>query len=176
LATAGIGAWQARRISRTAPKMRVPLTRVIMVAPLFAGMFAYVTEPKWMEWSSFSMPSWARWIGVVLGLLTFPLTYWVLTSFGTNMGEGIGPQHRLITTGPYHWVRHPMYAMDMAVAVSIGLIASNWFILIWAAGLLIAVRFVVIPREEARLIEIFGEAYRQYQRKTGSLLPFVWHA
>jgi protein-S-isoprenylcysteine O-methyltransferase Ste14 len=49
--------------------------------------------------------------------------------------------------------------------------AANWFILLWALVALIALRLVVIPREEAQLVATFGDAYRRYRRGTGSLLP-----
>jgi protein-S-isoprenylcysteine O-methyltransferase Ste14 len=61
----------------------------------------------------------------------------------------------------------------MALFVSIGLMAANWFILLWAAVALIALRLVVIPREEAQLVAKFGDAYRRYRRGTGLLLPLL---
>lgn len=51
------------------------------------------------------------------------------------------------------------------------LMAANWFILLWAVVASIAVRLVVIPREEAELVARFGDDYRRYRSGTGSLLP-----
>jgi protein-S-isoprenylcysteine O-methyltransferase Ste14 len=70
-------------------------------------------------------------------------------------------------------MRHPLYTGAIALFVSIGLMAVNWFIVLWAVVALIAVRLVVIPREEAQLVATFGDAYRRYRGGTGSLLPLL---
>jgi protein-S-isoprenylcysteine O-methyltransferase Ste14 len=126
-----------------------------------------------MMWASLSLPTWARWTGVAIGLLVVPSIYWVLTALGTNVSETVltKPQHRLVTTGPYRWVRHPLYTVGIALFLSIALMAGNWFMLLWAVVALIAVRVVVIPREEAQLVARFGDEYRRYRTGTGSLLP-----
>jgi protein-S-isoprenylcysteine O-methyltransferase Ste14 len=145
-----------------------------MVAPLLGGILAYLANPGWMAWASVVVPTWIRWIGVALGVAVVPSVYWVLATFGAHVGQAdlTKQQYRLVTMGPYRWVRHPMYAVGFTLALSIGLMAANWFILFWAIVLLVCVRFVVIPREEARLEDMFGDAYRQYRSSTGALLPF----
>ena len=37
--------------------------------------------------------------------------------------------HVLVTTGPYRWMRHPLYAMGGALFVAVGLMSASWFIL-----------------------------------------------
>jgi protein-S-isoprenylcysteine O-methyltransferase Ste14 len=114
-----------------------------------------------------------RWTGVALGLLVVPSIWWVLSTIGANVSETVltKAQHRLVTAGPYAWVRHPLYAVGIVLFLSVALIAANWFILLWTALTAAAVRFVVIPQEEANLIAAFGDAYRTYQGRTGALLP-----
>jgi protein-S-isoprenylcysteine O-methyltransferase Ste14 len=182
LATLGISArrrWQARRaggaIRRSAEPAGLMAGRLLVAVPLFGGVVAYLANPNWVGWASVSLPLWARWTGVALGLLVAPLAYWVLTALGTNVSETVltKPQHRLVTTGPYRWVRHPLYTVGIALFASIGLMGANWFILLWALVALIGVRLVVIPREEAQLVDRFGDDYRRYRSGTGSLLPSV---
>ncbi|MGH7575270.1 MAG: methyltransferase [Longimicrobiales bacterium] len=147
--------------------------RVLVALPLFGGVVAYLANPSWMAWASLGIPSWARWMGVGLGALVVPSVYWVLTTLGTNVSETVltKQQHQLVTAGPYRWVRHPLYTVGIALFVSMGLMAANWFILLCTVVALIAVRFVVIPREEAQLVAAFGDEYRRYRTETGSLLP-----
>lgn len=180
LATIGISAgrrWQARRAGTVIRRGDEPpgliAGRLLVALPLFGGVVAYLANPASMEWASLNLPPWARWTGVALGLLTVPSIYWVLTTLGTNVSETVltKPEHQLVTTGPYRWVRHPLYAVGIALFLSIALMAANWFILLWTVVALVALRLVVIPREEGELVARFGDGYREYQRGTGSLLP-----
>ena len=180
--TLGISAgrrWQARRAGGTIRRREEPraliLGRAIVALPLFGGVVLYIANPRWMAWASVDLPSWIRWAGVGLGVLVVPSVHWVLTSLGTNVSETVltKRQHRLVTVGPYRWVRHPLYTAAIALFVSLGLMAANWFILLWAMIALLAIRFVVIPREEANLVVAFGDDYRRYRDATGSLVPLL---
>jgi protein-S-isoprenylcysteine O-methyltransferase Ste14 len=136
-------------------------------------MVAYIINPRWMAWSALPLPTAVRWGGVVVGLATLPLIYWVLRSIGRNISETVltKTDHRLVTHGPYRWVRHPLYTVATMAFVALGLIAANAFIL--ALGLLIFVGMAVliVPREEAELSAKFGPAYEAYRRRTGGLFP-----
>ncbi len=169
--------WQARRSSTVVPRHRErPLLivgRLVVGLPLFGGALTYVSNPRWMEWASAGLPAWSRWLGVGIGLLTVPAVYWVLRTLGANVTETVltKSDHRLVTTGPYAWVRHPLYATGSTLFLSIGLMAANWFILLWAVIALMGIRLSVIPVEERALVAKFGNQYRRYQRRTGMLLP-----
>jgi len=181
-ASLGISAWrrgQARRatgaIARTEEPPLLIAGRLLVALPLFGGVVAYLVNPDWMAWASLSVPLSVRWIGVALGLLTVPAVYWVLTTLGANVSETVltKKDYLLVITGPYRWVRHPLYSTGITLFLSIGLMAANWFILLWAGMALMSIRLVIIPREEAHLVATFGEEYRRYRARTGSLLPPV---
>jgi protein-S-isoprenylcysteine O-methyltransferase Ste14 len=180
LATIGISAmrrWQARRAGTVIRRGEEPpgliAGRLLVAFPLFGAVVLYLANPAWMEWASVSVPAWVRWTGVALGFLTVPSIYWVLTTLGTNVSETVltKPEHQLVTTGPYRWVRHPLYTVGIGLFLSVALMAANWFMLLWTAIALIALRLVVIPREEAGLVARFGDEYRQYRRRTGAMMP-----
>lgn len=168
---------RARQASGTIPRSQEPpgliAGRLGVALPLFGGVLAYLLNPAWMAWASFGLPPWIRWAGAALGLAAIPSVYWVLSNLAENVSETVltKRQHRLVTTGPYRWVRHPLYTVGIALFVSIGLMAANWFILLWAAVALIAIRVVVVPREEAHLVQTFGDDYRRYRRRTGAMWP-----
>ena len=147
--------------------------RLIVALPLFVAILAYVANPGWMQWSSFESPAWLRWAGAGLGLLTVPTVHWVFRSIGSNVSETVltKEHHELVTRGPYRWIRHPLYSVGIALILSIGLMAANWFILLLGLVALVTVRVVVVPREEGALIEAFGDEYRDYVRHTGGLVP-----
>ncbi len=86
---------------------------------------------------------------------------------------GIQAAHRLVTSGPYRWVRHPGYLGNLLSLTGISLALSS----LMALGLtaltvpLIAWR---IGREEAMLLEAFGDDYRAYRGRTRRLVPFIY--
>lgn len=152
--------------------------RVMMTLIKIAGLvlwlspLVYLINPHWMVWSKIGLPEWVRWLGVGIGILCIMGIYWLFSS----IGSGITPtsatrqQHALVTNGPYRWVRHPLYTVGSSLFIAFGMMADNWFI----AGLgiltfiLMAVR---TPKEEANLIEKFGDEYREYMKRTGRFLP-----
>jgi protein-S-isoprenylcysteine O-methyltransferase Ste14 len=139
---------------------------------LWFSPLVYLINPQWMAWSKIGLPEWTRWFGIGLGLLCTFGIYWLFSS----IGSGITPtsatrkEHKLVTSGPYRWVRHPLYTTGSTFIVAFGLMADNWFIAMLGilAFTLMAFR---TPQEEANLIEKFGDDYRQYMKRTGRFLP-----
>jgi protein-S-isoprenylcysteine O-methyltransferase Ste14 len=79
---------------------------------------------------------------------------------------------RLITTGPYRFIRHPMYSAVLLITVS--LVLSRFTLArltVWTA--LLAVLLAKLQHEEVLLAKRFRE-YTAYQRRTKRLVPFVF--
>lgn len=142
---------------------------------LWLAIFAYLIQPAWVSWAKVDLPEWARWLGIAMGIGADALAYWVFRSLGNNISPTVVTRktHTLVTSGPYRWVRHPLYAMGMIAYLGFALLAENALIAAIAVVgfLLLNVR---LPREEARLIERFGDEYRDYMRRTGRFLPRVF--
>jgi protein-S-isoprenylcysteine O-methyltransferase Ste14 len=147
--------------------------RALVALLLFGGAAAYVANPAWMAWASYDAPVWLRWLGVVLGLFTVPAVHWVLSTLGRNVSETMltKDHHELVTGGPYRWIRHPLYTTGVVLFAALGLMAANWFILLFAVLALLSMRLVVVPLEERALLARFGADYHQYIRRTGAMLP-----
>jgi protein-S-isoprenylcysteine O-methyltransferase Ste14 len=126
-----------------------------------------------MAWSTVDLPAWLRWAGVIVGLAMLPVLYWVLRSIGDNISETIltKESHGLVTHGPYRWIRHPLYSVASIAFLALGLISANAFILVSGVVILAGIALFVVPKEDAQLEAKFGDPYREYRRKTGSLLP-----
>ena len=139
---------------------------------LWLSPLVYLLNPNWMAWSKIGLPEWVRWLGVIIGLLCIAGIYWLFSS----IGSGITPtsatrkQHTLVTSGPYRWVRHPLYTVGSSMFLSFGMMADNWFIA--ALGILTFILMAIrTPKEEANLIEKFGDEYRHYMKRTGRFFP-----
>jgi protein-S-isoprenylcysteine O-methyltransferase Ste14 len=81
------------------------------------------------------------------------------------------PHARLVQSGPYRLVRHPMYAGGIVLAYGWALLVSGWLTLIYATVLLVFLD-IKSAREERWLVEKFPE-YPDYQRRVRKLIPFI---
>jgi len=150
------------------------LMTIIKVGGLILWLtpLVYLLNPNWMAWSKVGLPDWVRWLGVGIGILCVVMIYWLFSS----IGSGITPtsatrkQHTLVTSGPYRWVRHPLYTVGSSLFIAFGMMADSWFIA--ALGVLAFIAMASrTPKEEANLIEKFGDEYREYMKHTGRYLP-----
>jgi protein-S-isoprenylcysteine O-methyltransferase Ste14 len=139
---------------------------------LWLSALAYLINPAWMAWARAGLPDAVRWSGIGVGAACVGLIYWLFRSIGAGISPTVATrrEHRLVTHGPYRWVRHPLYPVATALFLSFAAAADNWFIAVLAifALILLAAR---VPNEEAHLIEKFGDEYRQYMKRTGRFLP-----
>jgi|SRR5690349_6439610 len=153
-----------------------PMMTMIRVGGLVLWLtpLVYLINPAWMAWSKIGLPEWLRWLGAILGVLCVLGIYWLFSS----IGSGITPtsatrkQHQLVTSGPYRWVRHPLYTIGASLFIAFGMIADNWLIAV--LGMLAFIGMAIrTPKEEANLIEKFGDEYREYMKRTGRFFPKI---
>jgi protein-S-isoprenylcysteine O-methyltransferase Ste14 len=170
---------RARRLGGTIPRARegnrFAAARLVLAAPLYLPLVAYLIYPPWMKWASVPLPLWVRWVGVVVGVAMLPCIYWVMVSIGKNVSETYLTKegHELVQHGPYRWVRHPLYSVATTTIMALGLVAANVYILVVATLAIIGIASLVVPKEEAELIRKFGSQYQEYQKRTGRFLPRV---
>ena len=138
----------------------------------YLGMLAWLIYPPLMAWGDLAWPMGMRWFGLTLAATNLPLLYWMFSNLGNSITPTVKTrkQHRLVTSGPYQYIRHPLYTFGTLFFVGIILITGNWFIMVGAVVSLTAL-FARTPQEEAMLLERFGEEYREYMGRTGRYLP-----
>jgi len=135
----------------------------------------YIVAPEQLSWAALPLPAGWRWVGVGMGLVGIFLLFWVHHTLGKNFSvPGVMKEKQsLITTGPYRWVRHPMYTALFLVTIVYFLISANWFIGVVWIGWIVGTVASMIRDEEAVLIEKFGDEYRAYVQRTGRFLPRI---
>ena len=115
-----------------------------------------------------------QWAGVGLVLIGFGVAFWARMHLGRNWGipMSLREGHELVTSGPYAYVRHPIYSGIMLAAVG-SILAVG---LVWLAlFVLCTVYFVVSARtEEKMMLAQFPDTYPAYLRRTKMLVPFVF--
>jgi len=79
--------------------------------------------------------------------------------------------NKLCTSGPFKYVRHPLYAAFLSVFnIGLALYLNSYVYVAWAV-LLHPVWHYIVGFEERLMTDVFGEAYVEYQKKTGRFIP-----
>lgn len=139
---------------------------LIIIVPI------YLLFSPSLFWFDLSIPDWLRWLGVSVGILSLPFLIWVQHTLGKHwtVSLELREDHKLVTSGPYRWVRHPMYTVHIAYFFTWVLVSANLLLLINYLLTIILI-FARIPKEEQMLLDQFGDEYRAYMKRTGRLLP-----
>ena len=146
--------------------------QALITLATFGWLLTYLIAPQWIAWSQVELPQWMRFGGGGLGVVAIGLFVWMFKHLGANVTATAQtrPDAQLVTTGPYRWIRHPMYAFGLIWFLAIIVLTASWFIAVTSAA---GFSFLLIRcrREEANLIEKFGDEYRAYMRRTGRFFP-----
>jgi protein-S-isoprenylcysteine O-methyltransferase Ste14 len=138
----------------------------------FISLVVYAFSPLRLRALALPLPGWLRWAGVVLGLASLGFWTWTHVALGPlwsaqlQLREG----HRLVTSGPYARIRHPMYTAIFGWMAGLALVSANWALVVGVAGT-IAFWAARVPREEQMMLEQFGDEYREYMKRTGRYFP-----
>ena len=113
-------------------------------------------------------------LGIIITIIGLGFAVWARIHLGKNWSSrpGIKVDHKLIRTGPYLYVRNPIYTgILFGYAGTAIVIGELWaFVLI----LLVLVAFMgKIRVEEKFLLEEFGEAYVRYRKEVKTLIPYL---
>jgi len=140
------------------------------------GMFIlpgiYVLTP-FLAPADYTLPELAGWIGAGLFVSALFLLWRSHADLGANFTPVAEVQegHRLVTTGVYQYIRHPMYASHFLWAFAQPLLLWNW---VAGFGLLITFIPLYVVRvhvEERMLAARFGAEYEKYMERTGRIFP-----
>ena len=115
-------------------------------------------------------------LAVALAFASALLTLWSVRTLGKQwaLAARLVEGHELVTSGPYQYVRNPIYSGMLGMLVATGIAVSRpW-------GLLLGVLFfwvgtVVRVRAEERLLrDAFGQTWIEWSRRTAALVPGLW--
>jgi protein-S-isoprenylcysteine O-methyltransferase Ste14 len=116
------------------------------------------------------------WLGAFVYLCVLGLFYRTHRDLGHNWSVSLDVRegHTLVTTGVYAHVRHPMYSGFWLMALAQLLMLPNW--VAGPAGLIGfgILFFGRVGREEAMMLDAFGEKYRAYMQRTARIIPWLY--
>jgi len=116
--------------------------------------------------------NWMAWTGVVLTWAGIAVAVWARSCIGQYWSARVTlkEDHQLIRTGPYRFVRHPIYSGMLLGVIGRALTLGTWSGVLAIAIILVA-HWRKALREESMLTREFGQEYSRYRRSTGFLFP-----
>jgi protein-S-isoprenylcysteine O-methyltransferase Ste14 len=169
-----------RRARRTPKLRRADGGReIVLMAISGTGLgvlpFIYVVSNA-PHFANYPFRPWQAWLGAAL----FAASLWLFHRTHKELGRNwsvtleVRDRHTLVTSGVYSRVRHPMYSAFWLWALAQALLLPNW--IAGPAGVIGfgTLFFLRIGREEALMIETFGDDYRRYMARTSRILPGIY--
>lgn len=140
----------------------------IYIVLVFTGFQKALTD-SWLQ-IRFPFDSLVQVIGLSFTAFGYFLFIWSVLARGRYATSWEMPEkHKLVTWGPYRYVRHPAYLAYFTLFIGLPLTQLN---LIAIIPLIAVPGYIQIANiEEELLIKRFGEEYQRYQRTTGKFFP-----
>ena len=164
-----VAAQTAKRVAKSGVRQFVGFRVAILVILLlvvrsgvFKGHYAIVSNPV------------LQGIGMALFLIGLGLAVWARVHLGRNWGAPMSEKvdAELVTTGPYQYIRNPIYSGITLAAIGTA-VAVSWYWLVAVA--LMGAYFVDSATVEEHTMErLFPDAYPAYKRSTKKLIPFIF--
>ncbi len=151
-----------------APYLKIMLA-LSSIGMLFLPLIYAATE--WLDYFEMELIDPIRiaailaYIGVIIYML------WIMRTLSVNIALQSEKRY-LVTTGPYKYVRHPLYGTFVAMSIVQTLIASNWLLLTFVPIIYVAMR-LRLPQEEGSLIDEYSDEYLAYKKRTGAFFPKI---
>ena len=136
-----------------------------VVIGLDAVRFGWSQVPLWLQV--------AGGLAIALGLYAFHVVMETNTFAAPVVKIQSERKHQVISTGPYAYVRHPMYAGAIPLVVGTPLLLGSWYGLIWAAALIALLGYRAVLEENTLKAELEGyDAYAARVRYR--VVPGLW--
>jgi protein-S-isoprenylcysteine O-methyltransferase Ste14 len=112
--------------------------------------------------------------GVILCAVGMAFLVWARQHLGRNWSQTVSTKkgHELVTSGPYGYVRHPMYAGGLVACIGSAIVSGGaWIFLLTILGGLFLWR---VGAEDKLMAQQFPNEYPNYKKRTKALIPFLW--
>ena len=153
---------------------RVPWTRELRIRALIAVVVVILVRIGVFRGRGLNTDPRRAALGVALFALGLGFAIWARVHIGRNWGTPMTQKDEpeLVTSGPYHLVRHPIYSGVLVAGLGTAVALSwTWLIAVGLAGIYFLYSATV---EERYLTEQFPDAYPAYKRSTKMLVPFIF--
>jgi protein-S-isoprenylcysteine O-methyltransferase Ste14 len=144
-------------------------------------MFIVILLMLWQDWpgwlgTQLLSGGWVEyWLSVALIVAGLAWTVWARKTLGGNWSGRVTVKsgHELVRSGPYRWIRHPIYTGGLLALLGSALASG---VVAGFVGFAVAICALVykLRIEERWMLGQFGESYRDYRRVSWALVPFIY--
>jgi protein-S-isoprenylcysteine O-methyltransferase Ste14 len=148
------------------------LLYIVVTTAAFYLVFAARIRGEWLHIVLFPAREWVAIAGVVVTAAGLGFAIWARVYLGGNWSGAVSVKvgHELIRSGPYRWVRHPIYTGIILALLGTALEIDQARGLV--AVILLYLGFKIKSRIEERVMrQAFGAEYDEYSRSTGAIVP-----
>jgi protein-S-isoprenylcysteine O-methyltransferase Ste14 len=173
----GIYWWIMARNVKSTTREETRVSRALHIVPLVIAASLLLSPPLPIPiLNSYFLRSTFLTFFLGTGIVAFGLAFaiWARWTIGRNWSGTVTLKqgHELIRSGPYRWVRHPIYT-----GLLLGFLGSAIALGEWRGLLALLIVFVALWRklrlEERWMEEVFGDQYIRYRVEVSALIPFI---
>lgn len=152
------------------------IAEVIVLAAIAGGIWIlpllYIST-EWFSGFDYFLPNWIAWPGVGVFMAGILLRWAAQSALGSSWSPTLetGSHQQLVTSGVYQWIRHPLYSSLILWAIVQPILLQNSVAGFSGAVAVALIWLVRVPEEERMMCERFGDAYSEYMRRTGKVIP-----
>ena len=155
------------------------IMRAVIYVSLFVGLVLVFLPSRVLSWAGIVPPA-SKGLPQVIGMLSVVagagLALWCVVTFAAD-GRGtpapFDPPRRLVISGPYRFVRNPMYSGAGIVLAGAALFYGSLGLLAYLGLLFLSSHLFILFHEEPRLKRTFGQEYDEYCRKVRRWIPKI---
>lgn len=160
--------------ARSIKRGRIPWSRELGIRAVLVVVVILLVRLGAFRSHGVNTELWLDGLGFGLFAVGLGFAIWARLHIGRNWGSPMTEKDdpELVTSGPYHLVRHPIYSGVLVAGVGTALALSwQWLTAVLLAGVYFVYSATV---EERYLTKQFPDAYPAYKRSTKMLVPFVF--
>ena len=173
----GRGRGPGRKIVKR-QKLAVMFLQIISLAVVIIAPYCDRREIAVMSRQGWLAPGFGealRWFGLGMAFLGFGFMHWAVIALANLFSTDVTIQdgHRLITQGPYRYVRHPRYLGIILFLSGVSMVFHSWIAFFFAVAS-VPVLVWRIQDEEKLMHEEFADEWQAYTKRSWRLVPHVY--
>ncbi len=151
--------------------VRAPASRwgILLVSLGFSGVWAFV-QPH-----GFEKPPASLIASMIVGPPSVALAWAATRRLDKHwrFEAALSEDHELVRTGPYRWLRHPIYASMLGMVIQTGLVKAWWPLFLAGVVFFLVGTEIRVRAEDGLLAARFGDEFAHYKQSTRAYLPFL---